>query len=45
VMLSFASKQGWKKLGVIYTDDPLGQQCKWYIYFFFFQLVNFFQFH
>jgi ABC-type branched-subunit amino acid transport system substrate-binding protein len=28
VMLSFASKQGWKKLGVIYTDDPLGQQCK-----------------
>ncbi|CAO3619185.1 unnamed protein product [Mucor hiemalis] len=26
VMLSFASKQGWNKLGVIYTDDPLGQQ-------------------
>lgn len=28
VMLSFASKQGWNKLGVLYTDDPLGQQCK-----------------
>jgi ABC-type branched-subunit amino acid transport system substrate-binding protein len=26
VMLSFASKQGWNKLGVLYTDDPLGQQ-------------------
>lgn len=27
VMLEFASKEGWKKLGVLYTDDPLGQQC------------------
>jgi ABC-type branched-subunit amino acid transport system substrate-binding protein len=26
VMLSFALKQGWSKLGVLYTDDPLGQQ-------------------
>ncbi|KAI8365133.1 periplasmic binding protein-like I [Blakeslea trispora] len=26
VMLSFASNQGWKKLSIIYTDDPLGQQ-------------------
>ncbi|KAI7890638.1 periplasmic binding protein-like I [Mucor mucedo] len=26
VMLNFASKQGWNKLGVLYTDDPLGQQ-------------------
>ncbi|KAI9487659.1 MAG: periplasmic binding protein-like I [Benjaminiella poitrasii] len=26
VMLSFAAKQGWNKLGVLYTDDPLGQQ-------------------
>ncbi|KAL7319878.1 hypothetical protein PS15m_002964 [Mucor circinelloides] len=26
VMLAFASKQGWNKLGVLYTDDPLGQQ-------------------
>ncbi|RCH82206.1 hypothetical protein CU097_002060, partial [Rhizopus azygosporus] len=26
VMLEFASKEGWKKLGVLYTDDPLGQQ-------------------
>ncbi|KAI8644802.1 hypothetical protein BD408DRAFT_430233, partial [Parasitella parasitica] len=25
-MLSFASKQGWDKVGVLYTDDPLGQQ-------------------
>jgi hypothetical protein len=27
IMLNFAAKQGWEKLGVIYTDDPLGQQC------------------
>ncbi|KAI7907471.1 periplasmic binding protein-like I [Cokeromyces recurvatus] len=26
VMLSFALKQGWNKLGILYTDDPLGQQ-------------------
>ncbi|KAI9251237.1 periplasmic binding protein-like I [Sporodiniella umbellata] len=26
VMLEFAAKEGWKKLGVLYTDDPLGQQ-------------------
>ncbi|KAG1047499.1 hypothetical protein G6F43_010054 [Rhizopus delemar] len=25
-MLEFASKEGWKKLGILYTDDPLGQQ-------------------
>jgi ABC-type branched-subunit amino acid transport system substrate-binding protein len=28
VMLSFAAKQGWSRVGVLYTDDPLGQQCK-----------------
>lgn len=27
VMLSFATKQGWSKVGLIYTDDTLGQQC------------------
>ncbi|KAI9006671.1 periplasmic binding protein-like I [Phycomyces nitens] len=26
VMLSFAANQGWKKIGILYTDDPLGQQ-------------------
>ncbi|KAI8984560.1 periplasmic binding protein-like I [Mycotypha africana] len=26
VMLSFATKQGWNKLGVLYTDESLGQQ-------------------
>ncbi|KAI7854854.1 periplasmic binding protein-like I [Circinella umbellata] len=26
VMLAFAAKQGWSKVGVIYTDDPVGQQ-------------------
>ncbi|KAI7869579.1 periplasmic binding protein-like I [Spinellus fusiger] len=26
VMLSFAADQGWSKVGVLYTDDPLGQQ-------------------
>ncbi|KAI8985943.1 periplasmic binding protein-like I [Pilobolus umbonatus] len=26
VMLAFAANQGWNKLGVLYTDDPLGQQ-------------------
>ncbi|CAO3599300.1 unnamed protein product [Absidia cylindrospora] len=25
-MLHFVKKQGWTKIGVIYTDDPLGQQ-------------------
>ncbi len=31
-MLEFASKEGWKKLGILYTDDPLGQQCNIYIH-------------
>ncbi|KAI9278719.1 periplasmic binding protein-like I, partial [Phascolomyces articulosus] len=26
VMLAFVAKQGWSKVGVIYTDDPVGQQ-------------------
>ncbi|OAD71510.1 hypothetical protein PHYBLDRAFT_187578 [Phycomyces blakesleeanus NRRL 1555(-)] len=26
VMLSFAAAQNWTKIGVLYTDDPLGQQ-------------------
>ncbi|KAI9499195.1 periplasmic binding protein-like I [Zychaea mexicana] len=26
VMLAFAAKQGWSKVGIIYTDDPIGQQ-------------------
>lgn len=28
IMLAFAASQGWSKVGVLYTDDPLGQQCK-----------------
>lgn len=28
VMLAFAASQGWSKVGVLYTNDPLGQQCK-----------------
>lgn len=30
-ILQFVIKEGWTKVGVIYTDDPLGQQCK-YVY-------------
>jgi ABC-type branched-subunit amino acid transport system substrate-binding protein len=28
VMLSFAALQGWSKIGIIYSDSTLGQQCK-----------------
>lgn len=27
VMLDFITSQGWKNIGVIYENDPLGQQC------------------
>lgn len=30
VMLAFAAQEGWSKVGIIYTDDPLGQQCEFY---------------
>ncbi|KAI8329403.1 periplasmic binding protein-like I [Chlamydoabsidia padenii] len=29
VMLSFAALQGWSKVGIIYSESTLGQQCKW----------------
>lgn len=28
VMLDFIASQGWRNIGVIYENDPLGQQCK-----------------
>lgn len=27
-MLDFIASQGWRNIGVIYENDPLGQQCK-----------------
>lgn len=27
VMLDFIQKQGWNHIGVIYSNDPFGQQC------------------
>lgn len=27
VMLDFTKSQGWSNIGVIYSNDPFGQQC------------------
>lgn len=27
-MMGFATTQGWSKIGIVYTDDPTGQQCE-----------------
>lgn len=27
-MLDFITSQGWRNIGVVYENDPLGQQCK-----------------
>ena len=41
-MLDFIANQGWKNIGVIYDNNPLGQQCMYiyiYIYIFIHQIL------